>query len=151
MLREYGVWRRSGREGSSYQIIPKGAHLAICITDLHYALVCASRLGFYGWEPRCINTTRNVITATRASSNQNHCRMGLKFLVAQVPEETSLRFPSSAVPAATKRLFQRSMRPTGTPRSSLTASADSPFNKRSTAAVFSWLENRACRWDSERT
>jgi len=76
------------------------------------------------------------MTAIRATSNQNHCNMGPEFLV-QLREEMSVRLPNSADPAATKLLFQRSIRRMVTPSSSLTTSADSPFNSRSTAAVFS--------------
>lgn len=83
-----------------------------------------------------MSKTRRLIIATRASSNQIHCRMELHPFAAQL-EGTSFRLASSADPATTKLSFQRSIRRAVTPRSWLTVSTDSPFRRRNTALVFS--------------
>jgi hypothetical protein len=86
-----------------------------------------------------------LITATKANSNHIHCHIVLECFAAQPFENSSFRLESSAVPAATKLFFHRSTRLVEIPSSWLTVSTDSPLSKRSTASVFSWLENRACR------
>ena len=78
------------------------------------------------------------MTATSATSNQNHCNRGPEVLV-QLLAGMSVRLPKvRRTRAATKLSFHRSMRRMGTPE----VPADgfrgfTNFNNRSTAAVFS--------------
>jgi hypothetical protein len=103
----------------------------------HRQIDASPRRPSYSEEPRCINNTRTLTTATSAISNHTHCQMVCECFAAQLLEESSFRFASSAEPAATNLLFQRSMRLVETPSSWLTVSTDSPLSKRSTASVFS--------------
>lgn len=96
----------------------------------------------FNHPPRCMNTVRMLMMATRAASNHIHCQIEPKCFATQRFEGTSVRFANSAEPAETNLSFQRSKRPIVIPSSSLTVSTDSPLSKRRTAAVFAWLVNR---------